>query len=981
MPSDDATATSHDDLPLPPHPHHYYTDTTTVDTTDGTADANVRRENTRRPRGPSLVQEAEETAAEVTATLATYHASTTASTHHMPLVRPSSATSSLATEYYGRPLPTATASRTAEAEAAPAADRLYADYFRKQAMLEEQRRIRDLELQLAMQQAYCTPVSRALAAHRTAGGYASYNERLYAEGRLGAMRREQEAAQIRAAEEEAKFAEATFHPQISKLAMGLKAAAARASGSGYGSGGGGAAAPWERLHNQGAAQKKERRAEAIRKELQEEELKECSFKPRVNQNSAKMVQQMRGVALGGGLRLHERLYNEGIFTKERQQETAAAWLPDEATFKPKINTSSVVMQDLMAASSSSLGGSQDSTTKRNVADRLLQRGRKYEERLEAAREASAAPVDACGRPLFQPRMLQAPKSVHVNDRAGPIGEHLYSAALESSARAVAHADAARQKAHADAGSVHVNSLSIKMMDRLKKERLSAIFVYLSSRSGPYEAPPREIDLLGLLRDEAFLDTIDPEVRADVEHAARLLKKTLLRRGGGGEDHHTSEAGVVENPFFEEDQENGGGGDGWTSHPDHHPPLSARSAASTAPSSIGPAPPQREALWGSSRSGEVTEAGFIALMLEVLHRTRGIARQYLMPLPPTRKKWDDPTFKPAVDPRSLAMAARTRPDGLPAHELLYRTAQETEEKKEVMRRERDAATMQKCSFKPVLVAAPMATEGRALKMAAQPPPPRPTPKTEQQQDAEAAATLEVEKEQQRQMRRKRAEARAAGAAQNNHQHRNNSHTASNEEQRKEYDAAVATMPSQFSSVTPLAENNGNHTRNKSISAAAKIPGESLEDGIEAIERQIHEAMARLSMTGENFAVQNKVQQQVKNQNIASVAASTVSGTVTADLMAARLRASLDYSALFGNGGDAAGCGVGDSSDFNPLLQQQQVHDGCTAPLMEESLTEANPRNSASQQHQQLPRMSLLHQLAAMPMPLESAGDGEGSGSCC
>lgn len=51
---------------------------------------------------------------------------------------------------------------------------------------------RDLEVQLKMQQVHVTPVSQALASHRSAAGYKNYGERLYVEGRLDAMRKEKE---------------------------------------------------------------------------------------------------------------------------------------------------------------------------------------------------------------------------------------------------------------------------------------------------------------------------------------------------------------------------------------------------------------------------------------------------------------------------------------------------------------------------------------------------------------------------------------------------------------------------------------------------------------------------------------------------------------------------------------------------------------------------------------------------------------------
>lgn len=50
---------------------------------------------------------------------------------------------------------------------------------------------RDLEIQLKTEQVHIAPASCKLAGHRTAGTYRNYGERLYVEGRLDAMRKEQ----------------------------------------------------------------------------------------------------------------------------------------------------------------------------------------------------------------------------------------------------------------------------------------------------------------------------------------------------------------------------------------------------------------------------------------------------------------------------------------------------------------------------------------------------------------------------------------------------------------------------------------------------------------------------------------------------------------------------------------------------------------------------------------------------------------------
>jgi hypothetical protein len=505
------------------------------------------------------------------------------------------------------------------------ADRLYADHFRKQRLLEEQRRIRDLELALQTEQVHCTPVSRALAAHRTAGGYASYGERLYAEGRLDSMRRDAAAAAARVDEEAAELEGATFHPQISRLAQALKAAAAA-----RGAASGGGATPWERLHAHGGAVRREMRAEGIRREQEEEERRECSFRPAVDANSDRLTRQRRAAAAGGGLPLHQRLYCDA--QRRRGRLAAAAARPLEgATFAPRVNpalrSSATSLQELLRGAGGSDAGSEAGPRRggggADVENRLLSRGRRYEARLDAARQEQAAPVDrATGRPLFQPETLRAPRTQR-NPGGAPIGEHLYAAGAAAEARAARQQAAAAAAARAEAAAPHVNAASHRMVGRLKRERLAAVYCYLG-RGEPGEGPPPGINLLRVVRDAAFMDTIDPEVRADVEHAARLLERTLSR--GAGEDA----------PAGEED-----GG-------------AARPAS------------EREAAWAGCAGGEVGADAFVALMEEALARTRGISRQYLLPMPAARRKWDDPTFHPELDTHSLVRRGAQRAEAACVH---------------------------------------------------------------------------------------------------------------------------------------------------------------------------------------------------------------------------------------------------------------------------------------------------------------------------
>ena len=93
-------------------------------------------------------------------------------------------------------------------------------------------------------------------------------------------------------------------------------------------------------------------------------------------------------------------------------EHLASLPPEEATFHPVVNTSSVAVKRLLEgralAAAAGEGGEAGAP---GVEARLLERGRRYREKLEAAqRQAEEAPCDAAtGRPLFQPKTHRAPQ--------------------------------------------------------------------------------------------------------------------------------------------------------------------------------------------------------------------------------------------------------------------------------------------------------------------------------------------------------------------------------------------------------------------------------------------------------------------------------------------------------------------------------------------------------------------------------------------
>lgn len=174
--------------------------------------------------------------------------------------------------------------------------------------------------------------------------------------------------------------------------------------------------------------------ESIRREETAAEMAECTFAPRINERSVRMVAQRQRILKDSGITPCEQLYNDSM-RRRLKQEVAAARLPEEATFMPRVNRSSVVLRRLAEQARASGAGSGASSEadgdsgldpgSADVAARLQEHGRRYQAKLAAARAALVErPVDpATGRPLFQPETCRPPR-FHRNPEGtrGPVME-------------------------------------------------------------------------------------------------------------------------------------------------------------------------------------------------------------------------------------------------------------------------------------------------------------------------------------------------------------------------------------------------------------------------------------------------------------------------------------------------------------------------------------------------------------------------------
>lgn len=152
-----------------------------------------------------------------------------------------------------------------------------------------------------------------------------------------------------------------------------------------------------------------------------------------------------------GLPLYDKLYNEAAHRRTKH-EIAVQRLPDEATFKPQINTSSIVLRDL-------LKGRTISPQPADVAERLLKKGALTKQKTEAARKALAAPIDPeTGKEMFKPVTCRPPRFAR-NPAGAPIGEYLYAVGEESSQRVQKKVQAMKQEEYKETASKFVNPAS------------------------------------------------------------------------------------------------------------------------------------------------------------------------------------------------------------------------------------------------------------------------------------------------------------------------------------------------------------------------------------------------------------------------------------------------------------------------------------------------------------------------------------------
>ena len=149
--------------------------------------------------------------------------------------------------------------------------------------------------------------SRQMMAGRGTGEFENYGERLYVEG-LISKQRLRRAEQRSLEERERREVEGvTFKPKISKASREITRNMRKQQVF---------------VAKDPKAAERERQMEAMKREREERELKECTFKPRINRRSETLVAERTEALREYDIQTHEQLYQDAAARKERQAQYA-----------------------------------------------------------------------------------------------------------------------------------------------------------------------------------------------------------------------------------------------------------------------------------------------------------------------------------------------------------------------------------------------------------------------------------------------------------------------------------------------------------------------------------------------------------------------------------------------------------------------------------------------------------------------------------
>ena len=458
------------------------------------------------------------------------------------------------------------------------------------------------------------------------GDFRNFGERLYVEGVVAMEQRKLRAENAQSERQALEAAELRESPQISELARRMQAAEGDARG-------------WERLANEGSARSRRGRMAAVRRELDNREVKECSFKPKISSRSKALMRDRMSALKEHNIPYHEQLFHDAE-RRRLMQEEVSNWFPEDHTFHPNNSltqhhvspaSATTTTRDHLHHRTPSGGGNASSVRKsldaagqEQLIARLTRRSSTTHEKLQHMKELEAKVDLESGQALFKPRTGRAP--IYERNRAKlPIGEYLYGLRYEFDDKKEFMMEQEMRRIEEEAASSKANMKSNALMRAVMRRRFEAVFVFLD------KASENAVDLervdLSLLDDEVKLDVVETRntVKREREDGSALVDKEEFVVGMT----HTVKHGARRHPR--------------------------------------------------------------TYLFSTAHRRVGDAMDDHM----------NPSFHPRVNKRSQKLAGSRRVDGVPVEAALMQSKMDAESRVEQRRIELERKKMAECTFKPKL----------------------------------------------------------------------------------------------------------------------------------------------------------------------------------------------------------------------------------------------------------------------------------------
>ena len=507
-------------------------------------------------------------------------------------------------------------------------------------------------------------VSRELMRNRTAGEYSTYNERLYAEASQRTEARKEMARRAREEREREELREVTMQPEISAYAKHLKRPEAA----------------WEKLGDGTKVREKYGKLAEIKMEMEKKELRDCTFRPKINAKSKEMMRGRLDNLRDRGLNHHDQLYFDANRRQMRQEEYEA-WKAQEHTFHPNAHR---VVEELAAGGD---GGDSENNPGPGPFhapavnhDRVVQRLQASAVRSEQHRERLA---DEMYGKLGKPQTGRAPQFPR-NPANMPIHDLLYANRSEF--------DDKREL------------LRMRDDERLKEE---ASAVLKSERSRDLAAALRRRKLRRIFR------ALDSDGRGAIDLSALVKaggwEQRLLKMGGGdspGKHGELSKEHSVDSVSHGSHGSLGGGGRGGTrDEVSEHDLKQMKEDVEATSAKLGDAPVDvekfvegMEAHLAKTRTGPraylAQKSGYRALKAEQAVAAAELAE---------KKGADDAKVGVSLERTKKLAEARQRKLGwdknTPYYEKLIAEGQRSKQKLEQLAAEIEADQMSKYTFQP------------------------------------------------------------------------------------------------------------------------------------------------------------------------------------------------------------------------------------------------------------------------------------------